>query len=158
MSAPVLADWLAAAEKVLAELANSCLAFDGVERTGHRTELPRTLPGAYVPLVTPAGSLQVGIAAEIEQCRALARALLCMEPEEELAPADVADALGEIVNILAGGLKARMVESAPSISLGLPIFINGAIEPTDKLEFAISEMRIGPIPASLVLVQHKQGA
>ena len=157
MSTLPLQEWLEAGEGVMLELATSALAYEEAEVLARKQEVDRHLPGAYVPLITPDASLQVGIASTVEGCDALARALLCMEPDEELVPADMADALGEVVNILAGALKGKIAQRVGSITLGLPMFFNGAIEPTEKLEFAVAEMRLGSVVASLVLVKHKQG-
>lgn len=157
MSAP-LNDWLEAADRVFQEIAETALGFESTEFLSRKTAMPRELPGAYVPLLTDSSSLQVGIAASVENCREIARALLCMEPDEELSHADMADALGEIANIAAGALKGRMAPSYETITLGLPIFFNGAIEPTEKLEFAVSDMKLGTIEVSAVVVQHKKGA
>lgn len=156
MSSLPLSDWLDATCGVMLEVAASALAFESSEELARKNSLPRELPGAYVPLLTERASLQVGIASTHEGCAALARALLCMEPGEEVSHGDVADALGEIANIVAGALKGRMAPRAGSVTLGLPIFFNGAIEPTDKLEFAVADMRLGTIDASLVVVQHRQ--
>lgn len=157
MSVP-LTDWLDAAEAVFAEIAETALGFETTERLSRKDKMPREYPGAYVPLLTDTVSLQVGIAGTLQNCQEIARALLCMEPEEELSHADMADALGEIANIAAGALKGRMANRYQSMSLGLPIFFNGAIEPTEKLEFAVTEMHLGTIPVSAVVVQHRQGA
>lgn len=157
MSVP-LSDWLDAAEAVFAEIAETALGFETTEKAGRKSQMPRELPGAYVPLLTDSAALQIGVAGTLESCEALARALLCMEPEEDLSHADLADALGEIANIAAGALKGRMASHYQSVTLGLPIFFNGAIEPTERLEFAVTDLRLGTIPVSAVVVQHKQGA
>lgn len=157
MSAP-LGDWLDAADRAFREIAETALGFETTEFLSRKNSMPRDLPGAYVPLFTDGSSLQVGIAGSLESCREIARALLCMEPDEELTHGDMADALGEIANIAAGVLKGHMAAQYQSITLGLPIFFNGAIEPTDRLEFAVSDMKLGGFEVSAVVVQHKQGA
>ena len=75
MSAVPLSSWLDASEAIVAELATGTLAFEETAVVGRKDSLPRQLPGAYVPLVTAAGSLQIGVASTLEGCQALARAL-----------------------------------------------------------------------------------
>jgi two-component system, chemotaxis family, sensor kinase CheA len=65
--------------------------------------------------------------------------------------------LGELVNIVAGGVKQRMQHSpsAPSggLRLGLPVFIHGYVQPTQQLEVALASARIGPVDACLIALR-----
>src|SRR5262245_18442635 len=62
--------------------------------------------GAYLPLGTVERPMQVALLAEPAGCQALAKALLGMEPsDEDLPDADLSDAVSEILNVLAGGIK-----------------------------------------------------
>ncbi|HWV38479.1 MAG TPA: chemotaxis protein CheX [Vulgatibacter sp.] len=124
-----------------------------VERRPAR--LPRDMPGAYVPLLAKGDNLQVGIASSLDGCCSIARSLLMMGPDEDLSASDVADAVGEFINILAGELKTRIAKDLSPITLGLPLFLNGAIEPTEALDFAIADLRIGETAASLLIVHQK---
>jgi len=80
----------------------------------------------------------------------------CNEDTEPLPPADIADALGEIANMVAGGIKRRMAKHDSSIKLGLPFFLHGRIEPLAKQETAITEAMIGPVTAQLLLIKQVQ--
>ncbi len=55
--------------------------------------------GALVALLSPEEKLQVGLFSSEAGCALLARALLGMEPDEELADDDLRDAIGEVVNM-----------------------------------------------------------
>ena len=48
-----------------------------------------------------------------------------MEPDEEPEMEDLADGLGEIVNVAAGVLKAKRPEAGQKVQLGLPLFMEG---------------------------------
>ena len=86
---------------------------------------PHDVAGSYMPMVGPKYSMYVGwTAGERERC-ALARAFLGMGADESVSPADVEDALGELVNILGGGVKRRMLAQVPQLVVGLPFFAGG---------------------------------
>ncbi|WP_127126420.1 chemotaxis protein CheX [Georgenia sp. SYP-B2076] len=61
--------------------------------------------------------VRVLLSAEAATADQIARALVGAEPGEELDGAEVVDAVGEVANMLAGNLKARMSAGG---SLGLP--------------------------------------
>ncbi|MDJ0767075.1 MAG: chemotaxis protein CheX [Myxococcota bacterium] len=84
--------------------------------------------GAYIPIICGREKLHIGMASTEQGCIDLTRALLCMEPDEDdPTQEDVADAVSEIVNILAGIMQRMVPEDGPQVELGLPIFINGGI-------------------------------
>ena len=116
---------------------------------------PRGLVGAYVGLVGDNAALQLGVIADPATCAELARALLCMEPEDELSDEDMADAMNEVANIVGGGVKRRMVDVDPSLKLGLPVFINGFVQPTHALETAVATVTLGPYDGHLLILRHR---
>ena len=69
--------------------------------------------------------------------------------------AEVADAVGEIVNMLAGSVKRRM-SGDRDLELGLPIFLHGYIQPTDKLTVVALPTRFGTIE-TMVLIAGQRG-
>ncbi len=146
--------WLDALEAELAALAEGTLGLSGFERAARGEAPVRGMEGAYLGLFSPQGAWQVGLAAFPDGCQALARGLLAVEPGSAPLPeADVADALCEIVNILAGGVKRRAREQgAPQLTLGLPTFFHGAVQPTERLASAVSEVRVAAWPAALVVL------
>ena len=78
--------------------------------------------GAGIAVVGDEHAIQLGVLSTPDQADLIARTMLAMEPDEELAHDDMADAIGEIANIIAGGVKGAMVDDAPGLRLGLPVF------------------------------------
>ena len=145
--------WLNAALESVKEVATGALCNDEFEVTGRRWRSTGHF-GAYIPLVTEEESLHVGVVASRSGCALLTRALLGMEPDEEdPTHADVADAVGEIANMVAGGMQRRMSELFPLSQLGLPIFIHGDIEPTPKMETLVARVQIGEISLEVVVLR-----
>jgi hypothetical protein len=82
--------------------------------------------GSTISLMRPGKSWNLALFGRRSACQTLARALLAMEPEEEIANEELADALGEILNMMAGVAKRKMApEEAKQVQLGLPLFIAG---------------------------------
>ncbi len=114
--------------------------------------------GAYLGLVAADEPIQVGILVDTGGCQLLAKLLLGMEAgDEDLAQADVSDAMCEIINIVAGGLKRRVSERM-KVTLGLPIFVAGHPLPNQQQEVDARALRIASVPVSLLLLTQKQHA
>lgn len=114
--------------------------------------------GAYLGLVASDEPIQVGLVAAPAGCQLLAKALLGMDvADEDLPTADVSDAMCEIINIVAGGLKRRVSERLP-VTLGLPIFVAGPPLPNQQQQILARELSIGKVPVSLLLVIQKEMA
>ena len=152
-----LASWLTDLEGAFQEVATSALALQGVDVTS-RHEIAPALHGAYLGLVGPVGAVQIGIASSQEGCLALARGLMGMGPEEVLPEAEVADAVCEIINIVAGGFKTRLRERASPLQMGLPVFIRGAIQSTERIAVQVAEGVAGGIPVAMILVHPRSGS
>ena len=144
--------WTDAMVDSLNELATDMLGFDEGKLVEIRDEMPDSMIGAHVAMVSIQEALSVGFISDKEGCNALARALLCMEPDEELPESDVADALGEIVNIIAGGVKRRLVERDASIKIGLPVYFSGKMKPTKNTKSKVLEVQLGTVHAQLFLM------
>jgi hypothetical protein len=114
--------------------------------------------GAYLGLVAQDEPVQVGILVDGVDCQLLSKALLGMEPtDEDLPPSDVSDAMCEIINIIAGGLKRRVAERMP-VTLGLPIFVSGHPLPNQQQSVLARSIKIGGVSASVLLLTQKQNA
>lgn len=87
-------------------------------------------------------------------CRDLSRAILGMAAGAPLRDAEVADAVGEIVHML-GGTVARRISGADLV-LGLPLFLHGHIEPSDRLTVIALPTRFGAID-TMVLIAGQRG-
>lgn len=78
--------------------------------------------GASLSLVSETDTIQIELLGERAPFECLGRTLMMMEADEELDWPDVVDAVSEIVNVVAGALKSEMIDSVPSLRLGLPVF------------------------------------
>jgi CheY-specific phosphatase CheX len=139
------------------EVASSALALPGmtIER---RHEAPPALHGAYLGLVGPAGAVQIGLAASQAGCQALAKGLMGMGAEEpDLPESEMADAVCEIINIVAGAFKTRVRDRASPLQMGLPVFIQGAVQSTDRVAVQVTEVLLGDLPAAILLVHPRSG-
>jgi hypothetical protein len=145
------ADWLRALESAFAELASGTLGLQ-LPAAGEAMERPPVNgAGAYLPLLGPSGSVQVALVSSAEGCAAVARGLLALPPEEPLGPTEVADAVCEVVNLLAGSVKTKLRERM-RLQLGLPTFFHGTVQPTDRLGVEAVKVRSGGLEAALVVV------
>jgi len=117
-------------------------------------DVPRLgMAGAYIPLLGEDQSFQLALLSTPAGCADLTRLLLGMAPDDEVSDADVADAVGELVNILAGGVKQRMQPTGGRLQLGLPVFITGDVQPTPHLEVSVVFTRIGGIDVKLMVLR-----
>lgn len=140
-------------EGAFSDVAPAALGVTGVEVVARGSAAPPTWQGAYLGLVGPAGGFQIGLASDEAGCQLLARALLGMEPGgEALSIGEMADAVCEIVNIVAGAFKARVRERVSPLQMGLPLFFHGAVQETEHTALAVAQIRVGAASAALVLV------
>ena len=145
--------WLDALVASTLEAAGAALGCPDARLVETRRALPSGGAGAYMPLIADQ-SLQIALVASEAGCQALAKMLLGMAPtDEDLPSGDVADAVGEIVNVVAGGVKSRMAAAEPGIRLGLPIFIHGHIERTEHIDAVVADVLLGDQPAELLVLQ-----
>src|SRR5262245_53117846 len=105
-----LQSWLHA---VVAAADDVCAAMDcdALEVVTPADDAPETASpsGAYIALVGDDVNLQVGLTSDATGCQTLAKALFGLKPDAANLPeADVADAVGEIVNMIGGGAKGAM--------------------------------------------------
>jgi CheY-specific phosphatase CheX len=71
---------------------------------------------------------------------------------EALSSAEIADAVCEVVNIAAGHVKARLSEAHPGLTLGLPLFIQGAVKPRERMSVDVFDVRVGTSAFVVVLL------
>jgi hypothetical protein len=125
-----LAEWMSFTRDAAAEIATSALGM-GNTRWQHPAgvTLPTDLCGVYIPLMAEAYSVQIGLLGSRDVCTSLAKSLLGMGPDETLADdSDVFDAVGEVTNMVAGGVKVRAAAQI-SVQLGLPLAHSGTRVP-----------------------------
>jgi hypothetical protein len=111
--------------------------------------------GAYVGLVAQEEPIQVGLLADERGCQTLAKSLLGVDPaEEDLAEPDVSDAMCELINIVAGGLKRRVTPRL-SVTMGLPIFVAGRPLANPQQEAGARLLRIGDVQVCVILLTQR---
>ncbi len=134
------------------ELATVVLGFENSTVIGPRDSYPEETHAAFISLDYDNGSICVAIAAETDALRQLSRALFAMEDEdEELPDEDIADAVGEIANILSGKVKHYLDKYNISPSTGMPNFVPGLIEINDSSDIALVDVELGQIPVTLFI-------
>jgi hypothetical protein len=149
------ASWLGDLEVAFGEIAEAALGLSAIEVTERGDQAPVAWQGAYLGLIGPAGGLQIGVASDAAGCQRLAKGLLGIDGGEALPDGEMADALCEIVNIVAGAFKGRVRDRA-ALQMGLPVFFHGAVQATDHVATSVACVRAGGVPAALVLV-HPRG-
>lgn len=147
-----LKDWLEALTEVVRDYAGRSLRFDGTPLVSANGDGASDVqPAAYVAILGERCSMHLGIASSMDGCRALVRALLGMRQRDSITDTEVVDGMSEILNIVAGKVKSRMVARDGSLKLGLPIFVQGQVGLGDSTEKANAEVRIGPVPCRLLV-------
>jgi CheY-specific phosphatase CheX len=147
-----LKDWLEALTEVVRDYAGRSLRFDGTPvASGNGDGASDVQPAAYVAILGERCSMHLGIASSMDGCRALVRALLGMRQRDPITDTEVVDGMSEILNIVAGKVKSRMVTRDGSLKLGLPIFVQGQVGLGESTEKANADVRIGPVPCRLLV-------
>jgi chemotaxis phosphatase CheX-like protein len=122
-----LSQWLDAAALSARQVASSSLGATNLHWSGATSgNLPDGLCGIYVPLLTDGLALQLGVLATREVCARLASALIGADEGEVDGDADVFDALGEVVNLIAGDFKFRLTDEV-AIRVGVPLAMKGRV-------------------------------
>ncbi len=83
--------------------------------------------GASNSLIIPGGGWEIGLFGSEQSLYGITRAMLAMEPDEEVPLSDVLDALREFVNMVSGHVKraGSRLMNVPSgqIQIGVPLFL-----------------------------------
>ncbi len=154
MSASVALNvWQGAVEGGLQDLARDGMGFSEITVVERTQSIPVNMPGAFIPLIGPNESVQIGLVSSAEGCLRLAQALLQGDASLELTSADMADALGAAANILAGFVKRNIQEHVHPVQLGLPLFVNGHLETSDRVRALVTHLQVGPVKAALVILR-----
>jgi hypothetical protein len=146
--------WMAAASDALAIVAETSLG-GPVSWRGDAPGPREATLAAYVPILAPDGALHVGVVVDGAAGRELARALLQEPSGDGLTPTDVADALGEIANMVAGAAKASMSSAMGLVALGLPLIVHGCIAPSADTAIECARAEVAGVPLTLVVMQSR---
>ena len=128
----------------------------GVPRV--REGFARFPAGAHIALIADA-PIHVGVGTSLASCERLARVMLALAPDDPIEPPDVGDALAEMANMMAGGVKRRLSAAHPGSLpvVGLPVFIRAAVEPSADLESVVAEVVVAGEPIELFVLRRAPG-
>lgn len=152
-----VADWQQSAVEVVSSIGTDVLAFESCSSPSVISEIGHDSQGAYVPILSGDHSLHVGVVSSETGCQVLTRALLGMAPDEEVSADDIHDAVGEIANMVAGGIKTKVVARGVEAQLGLPIFIHGHIAQTAVSQCLVSQLEMDGISVRVTVVKTARG-
>lgn len=149
-------EWLNTFRSAADDLARTSLRFDPSPAPARHDESGE--PGAYIAILSEHNSVHLGISAPPAECRALARALLGLRHDEPLSDRDAADGLSEVMNILAGKVKATMAGRDGQLHLGLPMYVQDPIQGGNGQEAVSAETKLGPVGCTLRVYRRKRAA
>ena len=92
------------------------------------------LIGAHLPLLGGPHALEIALVGTPDNCRALAAAMLQTTTPESLSVADIADAVGETLNMIGGIVKRRV---GNELEIGLPVVMIGHIRTTERISVTV---------------------
>lgn len=151
-SKPTRTHWRSAIEGAAREIATQALSFPGATvKDSVGLEAAVAMVGAHIPMLRPGQAYDLALLSSADGCRSLARAILCLAPGSRMSETDTADAVGEIVNMLAGTMKRRLSGTISDLTLGLPIFIHGYLTPSNRQSVLAFPTRLGTID-TIVLI------
>jgi hypothetical protein len=155
MSAPA-SDWLGAMVESTRELAAELLSCDVGDAAN---DVKTQLEGACIAIVGNDATVEMAIFSDESGCDELTRRFLAMEAHEPgPSPEVTRDALGEIVNILAGAVKTRMLMADAELRLGLPLCVRAPFGPVGECDHAEIGLRVGGALVQLNIWQRAHAA
>jgi len=146
--------WLAATTKSLEEMAEIYFDVDNMTPQSFDNENDQKT-GAMIGLVSPGNSVQLMLISSNEGSEVLAKALLGFEADEEIDKVDLADALAEIVNIVAGMVKTVVNDQDGNLNLTLPTFLSGDCSPLGGQLVTEGPLTLGSVEAKVVVIQSR---
>ncbi len=144
-----LQPWLDAALAGM-ESMTSAFGLERCELLGYTAGLPEA-DGGYIALEGQRFSYLVGLASTPEGSHALTRSFAGLEAEH-VGPSEIADVLGEMANMIAGTVKARVAEIEPGLTTGLPMFVRGQLH-TAATKVLGASLRMGGHPMWLLVLK-----
>ena len=145
-------DWLRSAIDATAEVATGTLGYAANDQVEYSEEIPSGHRGAFIGLISQHNSVQLGVMSANGGCEKLARDLLGFEADEDVAHEDVADAVGEIINIVAGMVKKKLEDQDSNLKLGLPMFIEGRVAPMEQQGATVARLDLDGVGTQVVVV------
>jgi hypothetical protein len=148
----VIDSWLDAAVAAVEESAPA-LGFEGLQRGVRAREAGPDLFGAFVAVTSDVTCIQIGLLATVRGHGTLARTLLDLGDDEVLGDADKIDAVRELANVIAGGVKRGMICQDPGLRIGLPVFVHAAVEKTASRELLVQAFSFRSERIALAILQ-----
>jgi CheY-specific phosphatase CheX len=142
-------EWLAATTKSLVEVVETYFDVSTMSEALF-DEGPKC--GTMIGLVSDDNAVQMMLVATKQGAEILAKALLGFEPDEEIDPGDLADAIGEIINIVAGMVKTVLNDQDKGLNLTLPTFVDGTLTPITGQTVSYEVIEMGPVQAKVLIV------
>jgi hypothetical protein len=144
--------WRTAVTDAATEIATRALSFPGVVvQDPVAAQRYAALIGAHIPLIGGGEALEMALVSSAEGCEVLTRAILGVTAGPAPRDVEIVDAIGEIVNMLAGGMKRRLAKHGAHLALGLPIFVRGYLQPSDRLALISLPIRFGPVDTMVTI-------
>lgn len=113
---------------------------------------------AFLASITFQGGVEGCLSVQCDPAgaRMIAAGMLCAESPEKLAESDIVDALGEIANMVMGGVKTRIQDEIKDIAISIPTVVQGRQLQTRTSEgttrLAVPVVLGGQNPAQLALL------
>ncbi|MCP4447884.1 MAG: chemotaxis protein CheX [Myxococcales bacterium] len=143
-------DWLAATTKSLIEVAETY--FDvGTMTSEDFADDGSAKCGAIIGLISENNTVQLMMLSSRRGSESLGKALLGFEADEAIETGDLADAIGEIINIVAGMVKGVVNDQDDSLNLTLPTFVEGTLEPVGAEEVLCKVINMGPVQTKVLV-------
>jgi chemotaxis protein CheX len=65
------------------------------------------------------------ICCSVPCAKTIALNMLAMDPSEELSEAEISDAIGEVTNMIMGGVKSRILDTVGNMEVSIPVVTSG---------------------------------
>lgn len=144
--------WLEAFVGATKEVAEGFLGLDS-ELVTQEVGVCQPSSGAYIAVAGKRSTRHLGLVCDEQGRQILAEAMLCVgDDDDPLDKEDVTDAVGEVMNIIAGGIKQRLLDRDPSLKLGIPIFVEGRAHSPIHCQGGQAEVLLGQVAAKLVIL------
>lgn len=144
-------EWLDATRQATKETVSTMLKLDVTPLTSIDTA-HEPLSGAHISLKSSNDNIEICLVTSKEGCGKLARAMLSMDETDPLDDADVDDAVGEILNVIAGAVKRQLNHKTQNtLLLGLPKHIKGHVSPCNTADKRETDTLLGVTPSKLLV-------
>jgi hypothetical protein len=147
-----IAHWRAAIQGAANEIATYALSLRcAIVKDPIGADRASKLIGAHIPLLGGGQAHDLALVSSADGCAALARSMLGVATGAPLRDQEVADAVRELVNMLGGAMKRRLSVQIADLALGLPIFLHGHPQRSDRQSIIALPARFGEVD-TIVLV------